>query len=90
MPRMDVSGVRSSWPKLVSNSPEIDSGELLTNLGQELRTPLTSILGMASVLQQEIYGPLSSKQKDYLGIIHQSGEKLVKIIDRISTLSQDN
>ncbi len=65
-------------------------GEVLADLAQELRIPLTSILGMASVLQQEIYGPLCHKQKDYLGIIHQSGQKLVQIVDRISTLSEDH
>ncbi len=60
--------------------------ELLTHLARELRTPLTSVLGMASVLQQEIYGPLTTKQKDYLGIIHQSGRQLVGIVDEISQL----
>jgi signal transduction histidine kinase len=58
----------------------------LTHIARELRTPLTSVLGMASVLQQEIYGPLTSKQKDYLGIIHQSGRQLVAIVDEISQL----
>jgi signal transduction histidine kinase len=88
-----VSGsadLTASSPNLVANEHPSIPAELLTNLAQELRTPLTSILGMASVLQQEIYGPLSSKQKDYLGIIHQSGQKLVKIVDQISTLSEDN
>jgi signal transduction histidine kinase len=61
--------------------------KLLTHLSQELRTPLTAILGMASVLQQEIYGALSGKQKDYLGIIYQSGQQLVTIVDEISQLS---
>ncbi len=61
--------------------------ELLTHLVHELRTPLTSVLGMASVLQQEIYGSLTGKQKDYLGIIHQSGRHLVEIVDEISQLS---
>ncbi len=61
--------------------------KLLTHLAQELRTPLTSILGMASVLQQEIYGALSGRQKDYLGIIYQSGQQLVTIVDEISQLS---
>jgi signal transduction histidine kinase len=64
--------------------------KLLTHLAQELRTPLTSVVGMASVLQQEIYGPLSSKQKDYLGIIHQSGQQLVAIVDEMSQLSEFN
>jgi signal transduction histidine kinase len=62
--------------------------KLLAHLAQEIRTPLTSILGMASVLQQEIYGSLSSKQKDYLGIIYQSGQQLVTIVDEISQLSE--
>jgi signal transduction histidine kinase len=89
---------------LVSGQPDLDAGEnlhstypqvkgeiqfkLLAHLAQELRTPLTSILGMASVLQQEIYGSLSSKQKDYLGIIYQSGQQLVTIVDEISQLSE--
>ncbi len=60
--------------------------QLLTHLAQELRTPLTSILGMASVLQQEVYGALASKQKDYLGIIHHSSQQLVALIDEISQL----
>ncbi len=77
-------------PNLAANRHQSISGELLADLAQELRTPLTSIFGMASVLQQEIYGPLSSKQKDYLEIIYQSGQKLVKIVDRISTLTEDH
>jgi signal transduction histidine kinase len=60
--------------------------KLLTHLAQELRTPLTSVLGMASVLQQEIYGTLTAKQKDYLGIIHHSGRQLVSLVDEISLL----
>ncbi len=60
--------------------------KLLAHLAQKLRTPLTSVLGMASVLQQEIYGPLSNKQKDYLGIIHNSGQQLVSIVDEIAQL----
>ncbi len=64
---------------------EIQS-QLLNHLAQELRTPLTSVLGMASVLQQEVYGSLTSKQKDYLGIIHHSGQQLVALVDEISQL----
>ena len=60
--------------------------KLLTHLAQELRTPLTAVLGMARVLQQEIYGSLGVKQKDYLGIIHHSGLQLVKIVDEIAGL----
>jgi signal transduction histidine kinase len=81
--------VRSPLPDCQSDLPQIPGEiqfKLLTHLAQELRTPLTSILGMASVLQQEIYGSLSSKQKDYLGIIYQSGQQLVTIVDEIAQL----
>ncbi len=61
--------------------------KLLTHLSQELRTPLTSVLGMTRVLQQEIYGGLSAKQTNYLKIIHDSGLQLVKIVDEIAELS---
>jgi signal transduction histidine kinase len=60
--------------------------KLIVHLAQKLRTPLTSVLGMASVLQQEIYGPLTSKQKDYLGIIHNSGQQSISIVDEIAQL----
>lgn len=60
--------------------------KLLTQLTQELRTPLTSIMGMASVLGREIYGPLTNKQKEYLEIIHQSGQNLVSLVEEIVTL----
>ena len=60
--------------------------KLLTQLAQELRTPLTSVMGMASVLTRQIYGPLTSKQKEYLEIIHSSGQQLVSLVDEILNL----
>ncbi len=60
--------------------------KLLTQLTQELRTPLTSVMGMASVLSRQIYGPLTTKQKEYLEIIHHSGQHLVSLIDEIIDL----
>ncbi len=62
--------------------------ELLEQLIQELRTPLTSILGMATVLSREIYGPLMSKQKEYLEIIQKSGRYLLSLVNEISELGE--
>lgn len=60
--------------------------ELLQQITQELRTPLTSVLGMASVLSREIYGPLTNKQKEYLEIIQHSGKYLLSLVNEISEL----
>lgn len=60
--------------------------ELLAQLTQELRTPLTSVLGMASVLGREIYGPLTTKQREYLDIIQHSGRYLLSLVNEITEL----
>jgi signal transduction histidine kinase len=64
--------------------------ELLNQLSQELRTPLTSILGMASVLGREIYGPLTTKQREYLEIIQNSGKYLLSVVNEITELDATN
>ena len=64
---------------------------LLGQLTQELRTPLTSVLGMTSVLGREIYGPLTGKQREYLEIIQHSGRYLLSLVNEISELgAMDN
>ena len=90
-----VRGARSeSLPVTTSRMDSIAQAaiplkfELLAQLTQELRTPLTSVMGMASVLTREIYGPLTLKQREYLGIIHHSGEYLLSLVKEILELSQ--
>lgn len=60
--------------------------KLLGQITQELRTPLTSVLGMASVLGREIYGPLTIKQREYVEIIQDSGRYLLSLVNEISEL----
>ncbi len=60
--------------------------ELLGQLTQELLTPLTSVLGMAGVLGREIYGPLTTKQREYLEIIQHSGRYLLSLVNEITEL----
>ena len=76
------SSESSSFPK----DPKEIQLELLAELTAELRTPLTSVIGMASVLKQEIYGPLTYKQKEYLDVIHNSGERLGSLAEEIINL----
>ncbi|HEY9659383.1 MAG TPA: HAMP domain-containing sensor histidine kinase, partial [Allocoleopsis sp.] len=69
-----------------SNPLSSIKSNLITQMVQELRTPLTSILGMASVLNREIYGPLTDKQKEYMDIVHNSGQYLLSILTEILEL----
>jgi signal transduction histidine kinase len=63
---------------------------LISQMTQELRTPLTSILGMASVLGREIYGPLTDKQKEYMEIVRNSGQYLLSLVNEILELGALN
>jgi len=67
----------------LANSVKVN---LITQMTQELCTPLTSILGMASVLNREIYGPLTDKQKEYMDIVHHSGQYLLSLVNEILEL----
>ncbi|NMG58808.1 sensor histidine kinase [Geitlerinema sp. P-1104] len=62
--------------------------QLLDRFLQELRTPLTSVMGMTSVLNREIYGPLRRKQKEYLDIIHNSGQYMLAMVEEILMLRE--
>lgn len=78
-----ISPARENSEYLSTNQVKV---ELLSQLTQELRTPLTSVLGMASVVSREIYGPLTNKQKEYLAIIENSGRHLLTLVNEISEL----
>ncbi len=72
--------------ELFSTSTKKLKLELLAQLTQELRTPLTSVLGMASVLGREIYVPLTTKQREYVEIIQHSGRYLLSLVNEITEL----
>ncbi len=57
--------------------------DLLKEILQDLKSPLTSIIGMSSVLNRGIYGELNEKQKNYIEVITSSGENLSRLIDDI-------
>ncbi|HET6546705.1 MAG TPA: two-component regulator propeller domain-containing protein [Rhodanobacteraceae bacterium] len=50
----------------------------LATMGHEIRTPLTSVLGMTELLLRT---PLDQRQRDYADAIHQSGELLLRQVN---------
>ncbi len=53
-------------------------------VSHELRTPLNAIIGFSELIGCELYGPLGAPQyKEYAGIIHDSGHKLLKLVNQI-------
>jgi signal transduction histidine kinase len=78
---------RAPQPSLTSEiAPLSIKASLISQMTQELCTPLTSILGMGSVLSQGIYGTLTEKQQEYISIIHNSGQYLLSLVNEIVEL----
>ena len=60
--------------------------QFLANMSHELRTPLNAILGFSQVLDRD--AELTTKQRDYIGIIHRSSQHLLELINDILDLSK--
>lgn len=60
--------------------------EFLSNLNHELRTPLTSILGFSEILLES--SAAATWQEDCARRIHESGERLLKLLNRLLQLAK--
>lgn len=61
--------------------------DFVHNVSYELRSPLTTIIGFAHFLNDPSTGPLSDKQREYLGYITSSTNALLAIINNILDLA---
>jgi signal transduction histidine kinase len=61
--------------------------DFLANVSYQLRTPLNAIMGFAEILGNQYFGPLNDRQTEYTSGIHESGERLISLIDDILDLS---
>lgn len=61
--------------------------DFLANVSYQLRTPLNAIMGFAEILDNQYFGNLNEKQKEYSTGIQEAGGKLVRLIDDILDLS---
>jgi signal transduction histidine kinase len=62
--------------------------EFLATMSHELRTPLNAIIGFSEVLQDELFGPLSDKQREYANDLAEAGHQLLSLVNDILDLAK--
>lgn len=60
-----------------------DKTDFLANMSDELRTPLSAIIGFSEALENKLFGELNSKQSGFVQDIQQSGKSLLGLINDI-------
>ncbi len=60
----------------------------LATMSHELRTPLNSILGFTGVLLKRLAGPITAEQEKQLGMVRDSGQLLLALINDVLDLSK--
>jgi PAS domain S-box-containing protein len=61
--------------------------DFLANVSYQLRTPLNAIMGFAEILNNEYFGNLNDRQKEYTESIHSAGARLHGLVDDILDLA---
>lgn len=62
--------------------------EFLACISHELKTPLTAILGLSSLLKDQVVGALNERQGRYAHLIYQGGRQLMTLVNDILDLTR--
>jgi len=62
--------------------------QFLATMSHELRTPLNAIIGFAEFVGADLCGPLTDKQRSYIGDIHRAGRHLLDLVNDVLDLSR--
>jgi len=71
-----------------ANAANQAKSDFLASMSHELRTPLNAVIGFSQVLQEQLFGPLNSKQTEYIDNILTSGQHLLALINDVLDLSK--
>jgi PAS domain S-box-containing protein len=89
---LPVAGQRGSMVILrdITKEDQVDrmKNEFVSIVSHELRTPMTSIKGYVDMLAMGAAGAVTEKQRNYLGIIKTSADRLSEMVDELLDLSR--
>ncbi|MEO1187491.1 MAG: HAMP domain-containing sensor histidine kinase [Pseudomonadota bacterium] len=96
LPRLDqtagitvlhVPAADGEWMIVLPSNAAADADTLsertsfFAGLGHDLKSPLNAVIGFAEIMEAEIRGPMPDAYKDYPGLIKESGETLLRLVE---------
>ncbi len=60
----------------------------LTNMSHEFLTPLNAVIGFSQILREKTHGELNEKQIKHVDNVLESGQHLLKLVNRVLKLSE--
>jgi signal transduction histidine kinase len=87
---MEVKPPRHAWPRERDSRQPAAGSEFLpiVSAAHELRTPLAVMMGCAALLRSGHLGGINEQQREALDEIHQSGERLQRLVRDLLQLYQ--
>ena len=76
-------GTKLDWLRKRLAKLDKEKIKLIAHISHDLKTPLSSIKEGASLLRDELVGPMNYDQKEVLGILDKNCSKLQKLIENI-------
>lgn len=62
----------------------------LSTLAHDIRTPIGAIDAYSELIQDELYGPITDRQREALGRIRMSGRHLLSLLDNVMEMARLN
>ncbi len=78
--------LRSAWR--AAEAASTAKSMFLANMSHELRTPLNAVIGIADLLQLASAEPITSRQREYLEGITESGRHLLALVNDVLDLAK--